>query len=295
MPDLLICSRCSPRWMVRSFQLSWWRKHFPDFRSELKSTSWAFAGRRLVQSFLMTARCRSKICLAKLVRDTLSRSTFLTLGASSWEQCAWAERAYRDARINRIFEGTNEINRLIITGFLLKRAMSGQLPLMSAIKKLMDEVLAGPSSSEELEGPLSDERKLVAQAKKLGLFAAGAATQKYMQAIQDQQEIMGAIADMVIESYAMESAVLRAQKIASSQGEGAAALPIALTRVYLSQAMEKIESAARKVIAAVAGGDMLRTQLAILRRLAKYEPFNAIELRQQIAQKTIERGKFTLN
>jgi len=204
-----------------------------------------------------------------------------------------AERAYRDSRINRIFEGTNEINRLVITGFLLKRAMSGQLPLMGAIKQLMDEVLSG-TRDDGVEGLLVEERKLVAAAKKIGLFAAGIATQKYMQAIQDQQEIMGAIANMTIETYAMESAVLRAQKLATRKGEAGAANAIAMTRVYMAGALDRIESAARMVVAASSEGDMLRSQMAILRRLCKYEPFNTVALRQTIAQRVIEAGKYML-
>jgi alkylation response protein AidB-like acyl-CoA dehydrogenase len=204
-----------------------------------------------------------------------------------------AERAYRDARINPIFEGTNEINRLIITGWLMKRAMKGELPLLAAIKQLMDEVIS-PSVAEEREGPLAGEHKMLAQAKKLGLFAAGAASQKYMQSLADQQEVMAAIANGVIEVYAMESCILRAEKLVAAKGEAAASAAIAMTGFYTAKAMQTIEASVRKVIAAVAEGDMLRTQMAILRRLAKHDPANTIALGRQIANHVLAAGRYTI-
>lgn len=205
-----------------------------------------------------------------------------------------AERAYRDSRINRIFEGTNEINRLIITGRLMKHAATGQLPLLPAIGKIMDEVMSVGGLPEEPEGPLGAERQMLSNAKKLSLFAAGVASKRFMTDLQEQQEIMAGLADCICEVYTFESCILRAEKMIASAGENSARGAIAMTQLYGVKAMQTIELAARKVITAAAEGDMLRTQIAILRRLSKYEAADTVALGRQVAQHVLSAGRYTV-
>ena len=192
-------------------------------------------------------------------------------------------RAYRDSRINRIFEGTNEINRMLIIQMLMKRAMGGQLPLIPAAMKLADEILAGPSFEEAPEGVLAEESRVIANAKKMFLQAAGGAVQKFREKLADEQELIGALADMVMEIYAMESVLLRAQKAAANKGEAASSNMIDAARVFIADAAERVDHDAKRAIAAVHEGDMLLTQLAVLKRFGKRSAIDTIALRRRVA------------
>ena len=226
-----------------------------------------------------------------LVADEL----LATMGGYGYVEEYPAERTYRDARINRIFEGTNEINRLIITGWLMKRALKGELPLLGAIKSVMDEVMQPPSfaSSDVVGDALARETEVLGALKKVALFAAGVASQRYMNALQDQQEVMADLADIIGQVYALESALLRARKLAAA-GKGSSDVAAAMTAVLADDSMGLAEQAARRILAACAEGDMLRTQLAILRRLSKFTPANVVGVSRTIAQHCIQAERYPL-
>lgn len=201
-----------------------------------------------------------------------------------------AEKAYRDSRINRIFEGTNEINRMLIPGQLMKRAMKGQIGLIPAAKALQDELMNPSMSFDEDEGLLAMETKLAQNAKKVALMILGTAAQKYMMELQNQQEILLNCADIIMNAYAMETAVLRAKKLAA---KGDAESQVLMAQVFCNDAIQKIEMTARNTIAGMLEGDDAKMLLVALKRFTKNSsPVNTIAARQKIADRLIEANTY---
>jgi len=204
-----------------------------------------------------------------------------------------AEKAYRDSRINRIYEGTNEINRMLIPGQLLKRAMKGKIGLMQAAKALQDEILSPSLSFDEDSGFLAGEKRLARNAKKVALMVLGTAAQKFMMSLADQQEILLNTADIIMDAYQMESAILRAEKLKNAKGEASAALVGDIAAVFCNDAIQHIEMKARNTLIAIAEGDEGRTLLVALKRFTKNNsPVNTIAARQRIADAMISANTY---
>jgi hypothetical protein len=199
-----------------------------------------------------------------------------------------AERMYRDARVNRIFEGTNEINRLLIPGMLIRRALKGGLPLIPAAKKLQDEILTPSMAEPPSDEPLENARRTVASLKKVALIVLGTAMQTYGEKLTDEQELLTLASDIIMDVFGAESVVLRAAQMPSNQSS----IGVAAAEVYVADAAGRVELAARSALAAMAEGDTLRTLLAALRRVLKPAPVNTVARRREIADAIIERKAY---
>ena len=215
-------------------------------------------------------------------------------GGNGYSKDYPVERAYRDARISRIYEGTNEINRLIISGQLLRRAMKGDLPIFAAAKKLMDEMLSPGLSEDPVDGVFTAERAALANVKKIVIAVLGSAAQKYRDKVQEQQEVLASASDIIMQIYGIESAILRTEKLIASRGEGSCAGQIDATRTFTNDAIGHIEQSAKSALAAMSEGDELRTMLAVLKRYTRFIPVNTIAARRRIADSLIEAGRYNL-
>ncbi|MGZ4032307.1 MAG: acyl-CoA dehydrogenase family protein [Tumebacillaceae bacterium] len=202
------------------------------------------------------------------------------------------EQMYRDSRINRIFEGTNEINRLLIPGTLVKKALKGELPLLQAAQALQAELMTLMPSQVDESVPLAVETDLLEKAKKIFLFVGGYGVQKYQMQLEQQQEILSNVADLITEVYAIESCLLRAQKAIAKVGAEKAKIKIDLTRAYTNDAFGRIELLARETLAAMEEGDVLRTQLSVLKKLTRYNPLNTVAIKREIASHIVDQEQY---
>lgn len=202
------------------------------------------------------------------------------------------ERAYRDSRINRIFEGTNEVNRLLIVDMLLKRAMKGELDLMGPAQQVAAELMSIPDFGEQDDSLFAYEKRILGNLKKAGLLIAGSAVQKLMMTLSKEQEILMNIADIIGYVYLAESTLLRAEKLVAMKGEDAVKGQIDIARVYLHSAVDHVYIAGKEALNSFAEGDELKMMLVGLRRFTKAEPFNSKEARQRIAKQLIEANKY---
>ncbi len=205
-----------------------------------------------------------------------------------------AERLYRDSRITRLFEGTNEINRVIITGWLMRKALKNELPLFTEAENIKNKLPSmEPLRHDAKDGALGYQRRLVDRAKQIFVYLAGTAAQKYGMAIEEQQEVLGLLADTAQEIYAMESGLLRALKSIESAGEEKSKTKIAMVQLYINDAMGRARSYAKQILAAMESGEALDSQLAILRKISQVVPVNAVQIRRDIADRIIEAEKYT--
>ena len=260
-------------------------------QAQLEGFSWSLpdaAERELKAVEEFAAECSIVKVFASEVLDYVVDEGVQIHGGYGYHQDYRVERAYRDARINRIFEGTNEINRLLTTGMLLKRAAKGHLPLVQAAQGVMAEVLGGPAAAAT-DG--DEETRLVRSAKKIVLFLMGVAYQRYLAALEQQQEVLAGITDAIMDVFAMESVLLRARRLAE-MGRREQATDI--SSVFLRDAMARIEVAARTVLAGCAEGDALRGHMAVLRRFSKYEPVDAIAARRRIARRILDAERYVV-
>ena len=224
--------------------------------------------------------------------DYVSDEGVQIYGGMGYSAEAPMDRAYRDSRINRIFEGTNEINRMLIVDMILKRAMKGELDLMGPAQKVASELVGIPEFAEADETLFAYEKKLVGNFKKAILLTAGAAVQKLMTSLSKEQEVIMNIADMAIETYVAESTLLRVEKMVSMKGEAACEAQIAIARSYINSACDRIWVDGKEALNSFGEGDELRMMLMGLKRYTKQEPFNAKNARQTIAQKLIAENKY---